>query len=330
MPFRGKQSDLASDRRMAILNSSYANGTKRETVSPDTVKWYRTRFRASLRPKEIVGKREVKQAFKFEAPARETSLGAYKEERMMRGRAKSAYNIITGRGVKGAKRMVLTAPDSGMPSEVMMPGMGDYVTVPEGSVSMGAMGQVTVSAEDIWKRDLDDFTRDVQSMHMFTTNSQEVRYYEKAKALVENGKKIFATNAIMLKAIAPLAAELTRWREHRAWALTQAQGTSNRVSITKVQTRLITALNYIRTGMGLAPASQGSILPEAKIPEGQLPNVPGAPGTPTPPAAATPVTPTPEEMALMPSWFQRNKTLVIGGVVLASLIGGYVWYKRRM
>ncbi|MBD3263929.1 MAG: hypothetical protein GF375_02360 [Candidatus Omnitrophica bacterium] len=321
MPFSRKETDLASDMRMHRLTDKYRNGTRREVVTPDMVESYGARLRARMSPKTIVGKEDIKETFSFEAPARDSKLGAYKEVGMIRGRSKSAYNIITGKGEVGKKRMVLTAPDSGQPA-----GVSDYVTTQQ----MQGLGQATVSAEALWRRDLDDFSKDIQGMHMFTTNSQEIRYYQKGQTLVENGKKIFANNPQMLAAIAPIEGELGRWRDHRAWALTQQQGTENRVSIGKIQDRMINALNYARTAMGIAAIPGGNIIPEMNIPDGQLPNIPGAPGTPKPPAPAQPVPTTPSEKALAPkSWLQKNKTLVGGAALLTLLIGGYVWVQRR-
>jgi len=288
-------------------------------MTPDMVESYGARLRARIRPKAIIDKSGIKETFSFEAPARDSRLGAYKEVNM-RGRSKSAYNIITGKGETAKKRMVLTAADSGQPA-----GVSDYVTTQQ----MQGLGQ-TVSAEDLWRRDLDDFSKDIQGMHMFTTNSQEIRYYTKGRTLVDNGKQIFANNPQMLAAIAPIEGELGRWRDHRAWALTQQQGTENRVSIGKIQDRMINALNYARTAMGIAAIPGGNIIPEMNIPEGQLPNIPGAPGTPQPPPPAPPVQATPSEKALAPrSWLQKNKTLVAGAAFLTLLIGGYVWMQRQ-
>lgn len=326
--------DMSSDRHMAELTRVYANGTARETISPADAAEYGTRMRASVRPSTIVGGSSVKQAFEYEAPVRDSRLGAFKEVNMgFRGRSKSAYNILTGKGVKSAKRMVLTAPDSGYPVEgmgdyVTLPreGLGSYVTVPEGAATIG---QATVPAESLWRRDLDDFSKDIRGMHAFTTGSQEIRFYQKGVALVANGRNIFATNPQMLAAIAPIAAELDRWRNHRAWALTRAEGTDNRVSIGKVQGRMITALNYARVAMGIAAIPSGSIIPENIIPGGQLPNVPGAPGTPMPPAPTAPVAATSAEKALAkPSWLEKNK-LLVGGALVTILVGGYVWFKRQ-
>jgi len=325
MPFHRNESDLASDIRMHRLNSAYKNGTRREHARPSQ---FNRGPRATMTPKVIANKNRVKNAFNFEHPARDTELGAYKEVGMIRGRVKSSYNLMTGKGVKSVKQMVLTAQDSGQPAGVsdyvtLPRQLGSYVTVPE-----GMMGEVT--AEELWKRDLEDLSKDIRGMHMFTTNSQEIRYYNKAKTLVDNGKKIFANNPQMLAAIAPLNGELVRWRNDRAWALTQQQGTANDKSIGKIQERMVNAINYARTAMGIAAIPSGSILPEMNIPKGQLPNLPGATGTPEPTPPAVPIAPTPAEKALAPqSWFQKNKTLVAGAALLATLLGGYVWYRQR-
>jgi len=235
-------SDLFIGYNTFSINKAYANGTTRQLIrgAPSAKRYGAKRVTPPGLVKPITGREAIKQAFQVESQVRNTRLGAFKEVEGMRGRSKSAYNIISG---KGGKRMALTAPQSGQTvsgvGQALYVGAGNVpLDVPSGSVEMGtgmpwALGQLTeatVPAEELWKRDLESFSKDVAGFHMFTTNSQEIRAYEKGVTLVKNGRTIFANNPQVMAGVNAINGELVRWRNDRAWALTKAPGTNNQFS----------------------------------------------------------------------------------------------------
>jgi len=295
-------------------NKASENGTMKKRLTPSRPGDYGARIRATMsRPVLQPNRLTQKAAFNFETSARNTEMGAFKEETNMRGRAKGAYNIVSG--FQG-RRMTLTAPESG--AHVADVGQINRITAPpEGYVEI-SMGDLSGGGEQ-WQMVFDDFAKDIQQFSFVTTASQELRAFNKGKLTVELGNALFANNPQMMSAIIGISGELDRWLKDRHASLTGVS-TGAQKSIGTIQTRLLNAINFTRTALGLA-----KLLPEWP----SLPESPKLPSLPTTTQIETVVAAAPAAAPAAGSWFQRNKTMVIGIGVLAVLLGGYVWYQKQ-
>jgi len=349
----GKDLDVSSE--VVRVNSFYGNGTGRKSIRPSQPKDYGAkRSVASGQRYRPVGR----EAFRQIAPMRkpEPSYEAYKqpvamEGVSMRGRVKSYYKDMGGGGqpeadmsevagvsaVQEASAQYYNAPeDYGVSSyvEVESEEPGPYVPYPQTAgyvevrgeqpgyykpyAQVGDMGQAYTGPQEVWRNALSDFSKDIQGFNIFTTNSQELRAYNKGMHVVATGRTAFAEHPQIQAGINAIEGELGRWARDRAWAITKKPGTKNQFGISKIRTRMINALNYARTAVSLSSVSTMPTVPEFTIPTGLKEEAPGAA---TPPGVVPMVI---EE----PTWFEKNKKMVVVGGVVALLGVGLYLYKK--
>lgn len=322
MPFyNSRLTETTGSKETSMINKFFANGKAKKKNGTPRPQEYGARLRAAF-PRAIVEPNRLasKAAFRVEAPARETAMGSYfyQEGRDMRGRAKAATSIFTGKASKRFTRLEANLGDDIGPVDTS----ATYYQVPQSSGAyLHGLGQIT---PELFKRDLETFSSDVQGFNLFTTNSQERRIYEKGRQLIETGKAAYGANATAMAGLTGLAGELNRWLEDRQYALVGVG--SNQFDINKIRTRMINAINYLRTAIGLAATNPAPSIPQFPVPiPGIIPGTePGDTGTPKPQAPAAPVI-----SFAQPTWFERNKVFVLSGVALALGVGGYVWWKSR-
>lgn len=308
-------------RSMAALNRAGSNGTVKPQVLFARPEDYGGRFRALMsKPVSMPDRLAQKRAFEFEAPARKTEMGAFKEEVNMRGRAKGAYNITAG---YAGRRMTLTAPESGSP----VSGIGQFNRItapPEGYVEIGVGG--LAGGGEQWEMVFNDFTKDIQGFWALTTASQELRAYNKGRLAVQLGQEIFGGNLQMMVGINGIKGELDRWLDERGNNLTGTVSGKAQKSIGTIQTRLLNAINQMRTILGLQKVTaEWPTLPTSP----KLPALPGSSDVEKAAAVTPAAAPATAVAAVVPSWLERNKVLVIGGIALAVLGLGYAWYAKQ-
>jgi hypothetical protein len=351
---------IGSSSYLNMLNRAYGNGTLRAVARPASARAYGAKNAVRM-PESARIKRVAEEAFDFVAPARGREeilqiMGGTK----MRGRVRNAVAGGVAAAAKQAAWDVETAEiyRSNVPTVTQVPryvnapagvspGLADYVEIP-GTAEEGyyqaedfyeampgvGMGQIEWTLpQQYWRRDFEDFCKDVRNFHAFTTTGVERRVFKKGMNVVVVGSREFAGNPQVLAGINAIAGELDRWKAHREAAITGIPGTSNRFSLSKIEGRMINAINFARVALQLAPLGAPSTIPTGIIPTADEEAAPGSPGLPAPKEEEETPIRTKEEQAMVermkPSFFEKNKTVVLAGTGIVALGLAFYFLKKK-